>query len=88
VTVGVAEVELSGRVLRVNSRCCELFGRPMEDVVGSRIQELTHPDQLGKCLAQFDHLGGSDFVIEERYERPDYSIVWINYSVTLAPRCG
>ncbi len=85
VTVGIAQVDLSGRFVLVNDRQCEILGRSREDLLGRTMQEVTHPDDLPGNMALFTELAatGAPFVIEKRYVRPDGSHVWVHNNVSV-----
>jgi PAS domain S-box-containing protein len=82
---GIAEVDLTGRLLFVNDRYCEMLGRPREVLLGGmRMQDVTHPDDLPRNLPLFKRLAGegNPFVVEKRYVRTDGAVVWVNNSVS------
>jgi two-component system, chemotaxis family, CheB/CheR fusion protein len=82
-TVGVAENDLNGRFVLVNSRYCEIVGRSAEELRGLRMQDITHPEDWPRNLESLRHLNGEgkSFEIEKRYVRPDGSIVWAHSNV-------
>jgi PAS domain S-box-containing protein len=82
--VGIAQVDLDGRFVQVNRRYCEIVGRSEEELYRSKMQEITHPDDLPRNLSLFGQLtqGGPSFEIEKRYIRPDGSLVWVNNCVS------
>jgi PAS domain S-box-containing protein len=84
-TVGIARTDLQGRFLLANDRYCGIVGRGREELLGLTMQEITHPDDLPRNLERFTAMvaGGSDFVIEKRYLRPDGSEVWVSNTVSL-----
>lgn len=86
VTVGIAQVDLTGRFVLVNRRQCEILGRSREELLQMRMQDVTHPDDLPRNLAMLERLvkEGRGFVIEKRYVRPDGTSVWVNNSVSRA----
>ncbi|HEV2602021.1 MAG TPA: PAS domain S-box protein [Microvirga sp.] len=81
---GLSEVDPTGRFTRVNDRYCEIVGRPREELLGLRMHELTHPDDLVGNVPMFERAasGGDAFEIVKRYVRPDGSLVWVHNSVT------
>jgi PAS domain S-box-containing protein len=83
-TVGVSRTDLTGRFTFVNPRYCEIVGYAQEELLGKRMQDITHPDDLAGNLEQFHRLvrDGADFVIEKRYFRKDGRIVWVSNSVS------
>jgi len=83
--VGIAQVDLTGRFILVNQHFCELVGRSREELLRLRMQDITHPEDLGGNLPLFERAvkGGSAFTIEKRYLRPDGSIIWVNNAVSV-----
>ncbi|MCW8087787.1 PAS domain S-box protein [Sabulicella glaciei] len=83
-TVGIAEADSTGRFLRMNDRYCGIVGRPREALLALRMQDITHPGDLGDNLPLFDHAArdGASFEIVKRYLRPDGSTVWVHNNVT------
>ena len=77
--IGLAEVDLSGRFVRVNDRLCDILGYTREDLLGRPFTDITHPDDVAADLAQARRLASgelSSYRIEKRYIRGDGSIVW------------
>ena len=84
-TVGIARVDLTGAFTLVNPRYCQIVGYSEEELLGGmRLQDITHPDDLGPALERLHALidGGPDFVIEKRHVRKDGGDVWVSNSVT------
>ena len=81
---GIASTDGLGRFTYVNDRYCAIVGRPREELLGTSMQALTHPDDHGSNLPLFREAveGGPAFEIEKRYLRPDGSTVWVRNSVT------
>ena len=88
--VGIAVKDVAGRFVLVNQRYCDIVGRPSSEVLASRMQDLTHPDDLAENLRLFEQAarGGSGFVIEKRYVRPDGSLVWVQDQVSAVREAG
>ncbi|MFZ0588854.1 MAG: PAS domain S-box protein [Bryobacteraceae bacterium] len=84
IVCGVAETDLTGRFLLVNDRYCEIVGRTREELVNLRMQDITHPADLGKSIELFNRLihEGSNFELEQRYVRPDGSEVWVHNGIS------
>jgi len=81
---GMSEADTSGRFIRVNDRFCAITGRSREELLGMRMHDITHPDDLVANTPLFQRTidQGESFEIEKRYVRPDGSIVWVHNSVT------
>jgi PAS domain S-box-containing protein len=84
--VGMAEVGLDGRWLRVNQRLCDIVGYTYEELLQRSFQDITHPEDLDRDLALVRQvLAGErpNYTMEKRYVRKDRSTVWINLTVGL-----
>lgn len=81
--VGFAEIDLDGRVSRVNDSMRRLLGRG-DDVRGMPMEQMLHPadrEKWRRMVAQ-NARDGESFGIEKRYLRPDGSEVWAVSTVT------
>ena len=89
-TAGFGQVDLTGRFTLVNDRFCEIVQRSREELMGMTMQQLTHPDDLARNLAQFEQAlrDGTPYTHDKRYLRPDGSVVWVNNSVAVIRRDG
>lgn len=77
--VGIAHVGPSGYFLRVNEGLCTMLGYSQEELLNTRFQEVTHPDDLVRNLAQFEQLLAGQvesYAINKRFLRKDGSEVW------------
>ncbi len=81
---GMCEVDLGGRILRVNQRYCTIVGRPAEELLQLRMQDVTHEADLAANLELFTKVveTGEAYQIEKRYVRPDGTTVWVNNTVS------
>lgn len=81
---GIALGELSGTLVNVNDRYCEIVGRTREEVIGTRMQDMTFAEDLEENERLFKRLveTGESFEIEKRYIRGDGSLVWVSDSVS------
>ena len=81
---GVAEVDLNGNFVFVNERYCDIVGRTADELLRTKMQNITHPDDLPENASRFQQTikNGLPFVIEKRYVRPDGSEIWVNNSVS------
>lgn len=81
---GMSETDATGRFVRVNDRFCQITGRSREELLGLRMQDITHPQDLPANLPLFNQAAqdGGSFEIEKRYVRRDGSPVWVHNSVT------
>nr|WP_162296243.1 PAS domain S-box protein [Methylorubrum populi] len=81
---GLALTDMEGRFTEVNGTYCTIVGRSRDEVLGSRMIEITHPDDRSGNIPSFEAAarGGTAFDIEKRYVRPDGEIVWVRNSVS------
>jgi PAS domain S-box-containing protein len=84
-TVGIAQSDLTGKLIFVNERYCEILGRRREDLLGLHLQDLTDERERPRFLPLFEQLvkEATGFSIEKRYLRPDGSTVWVENEVHL-----
>ncbi|HEX8738098.1 MAG TPA: PAS domain S-box protein [Pyrinomonadaceae bacterium] len=85
ITVGIVECDLTGRLVMVNDKFCEITGYERRELLGKHISELTFADDLPHSLKLFQKCAadGKPFTIEKRYTRKDGSEVWVKNSVSL-----
>lgn len=83
--IGNAMVGADGRILRVNASLAQMLGRDAVDVVGIRLRDITHPDDISSVLALFREVldnKRSAFCADSRYLRPDGSCVIAKLAVS------
>jgi diguanylate cyclase (GGDEF)-like protein/PAS domain S-box-containing protein len=83
--IGMALFNTDGEYVRVNAALSALLGRPPEDLLGRRDQELTHPDDRQADLdAAWEILEGrtDTHQTEKRFVLPDGSVVWALANLT------
>lgn len=84
--VGIAQLDLDGRFLRVNPHLCQLLGYSSEVMLQRTFQDLTHPDDLKTSLACLDELLTDkrySFSMEKRYRRRNDTWAWVDLTVSL-----
>jgi PAS domain S-box-containing protein len=83
--VGISEVDLAGRFLRVNDRYCEIVGYSREELSKLGFQDITHPDDPPGNMERFERIaeGPPSYTIEKRYVRKDGRVVWCRAAVSL-----
>jgi diguanylate cyclase (GGDEF)-like protein/PAS domain S-box-containing protein len=83
--VGMAIFNTDGEFMRVNPAMSALLGRSADALIGTRDQELTHPDdRQADTEAAWRILRGEmhSWECEKRYVRPDGECVWVLASLT------
>ncbi len=84
--VGIAQLDLGGRFLRVNPCLCATLGYSSETLLQRTFQEFTHPDDLAANLHSLGELLAGkhpSFSMEKRYRRHDDTWVWVDLTVSL-----
>jgi PAS domain S-box-containing protein len=89
-TAGFAATDLTGRFTLVNQKQCAILGYTESELLGMRMQDVTHPDDLPANLDRFRALaaGGPDFQVEKRYVRKDGTAVWVDNRVAAVRDAG
>lgn len=83
-TTGIVQSDLTGRIMLVNQKYCDITGYSREELLQKRMQDITHPDDLPRNVELFQRLEteGKGFAVEKRYIRKDGSEVWVDNSVS------
>lgn len=84
--VGIAHVSPGGRLLRVNRKFCQILGYDQDELLRRNIREITPAEDLERVLAHSRRLLAGEiesYVLENRFLRPDGSMVWVNLTVAL-----
>lgn len=84
--VGVALVDLDGRLLRINDRFAEIVGRDRRNLEQIGFQNITHPDDLPGDLVNLGRLQRGEigsYTMEKRYIGSDEAIRWARLTVNL-----
>jgi PAS domain S-box-containing protein len=84
--VGIAQVAIDGRWIRVNHKLCAIVGYPREELLHMTFQDITHPDDLETDLEYVRRMLSGEitsYAMEKRYIRKDRSIVWAELTVSL-----
>lgn len=84
-SAGIAQADITGRVVEVNERYCQMLKYSREEILQMNLGQLTHPDDLERnmellqqCIAE-----GNDFRITKRYVCGDKSVIWVNNSISI-----
>lgn len=84
--VGMALVDLDGKLTVVNRALCEMLGLPADELTQCGFQDVTHPADLDADLEQFRRAlaGETDsYRLRKRYLHADGHVVWGDLSVAL-----
>jgi diguanylate cyclase (GGDEF)-like protein/PAS domain S-box-containing protein len=83
---GVAIVGLDGSFLHVNQKLTEIVGYPVDELLDITFQEITHPDDLDRDLAQVDALLAGEvdtYEMEKRYFTKGGRLIWVLLAVAI-----
>lgn len=91
--VGVGLMDLSTeRFIDVNVRFCTITGRSRKEMLKIPPEELIHPEdrtRRRRLHRQLKFGGIREFQLEQRYVRPDGTVVWVNLNASLlSPMSG
>ncbi|MFL5884398.1 MAG: LuxR C-terminal-related transcriptional regulator [Thermoleophilaceae bacterium] len=77
----MALVDEERRYVQVNPAHTEMFGRPSDEVVGTRLEDHAPPGDREQFLSDYEEFQrGGEFSGERSYVRPDGSVVRIRYA--------
>ncbi len=89
---GMALVRLdNSTIIDANRSLAEMLQRPVDDLVGRSIREITHPDDLKAAAVHRARLelGIADtYLLDQRYERSDGTYVWARTRVAVTEDDG
>jgi PAS domain S-box-containing protein len=82
--VGLAEISLEGRFLRVNDELCHILGYSCEQLCKMAVVDVTYPEDIA---AGFERLRevlatGKPASLDKRYLRPDGTFIYANSTLT------
>lgn len=83
---GMALLAPDGTWLRVNNRFCEIGGYDPEQLIGTHLSEITHPDDVALDLANLnDLLSGktTHYSVEKRYVKASGEVRWVKVSAAI-----
>ena len=89
--VGMALIDLKGRMLQVNPALCALTGRDTPDLVGEPFSGLTHADDRDDEWDAFEMLaaaGAESRVLYERFLGADGTVIWVRVQLTARAEAG
>jgi PAS domain S-box-containing protein len=81
----IAEVDASGRFLRVNEQLSIITGYSRDELLQMTFIDITHPDDLGPDLDHFRQqmAGGIEaYTLEKRYIHKDGHSIWVELSAS------
>ena len=86
VPVGIAVVDLEGHLLQVNKSFSEMLGYGEQELIGSSLLAITHPDDVGAdMLLAGKALSGeiASYKVEKRYLKKNEETLWADLTATI-----
>ncbi|NUT68382.1 PAS domain-containing sensor histidine kinase [Pseudomonas corrugata] len=80
-TIGIAEADEDGRLLRVNDALCRMLGRTREQLLAMTFLDYTHPDSVGQDAALYARQVAGEldnYVLRKRAFKLDGEIVYLD----------
>jgi diguanylate cyclase (GGDEF)-like protein/PAS domain S-box-containing protein len=84
--VGITHTSLTGELIRINRRACEMLGYTADELKHRSFLDVTHPQDVAPHIEQFQQLARGQieqFQIEKRYRRGDGTMFWAHLSAAL-----
>ena len=85
-SVAICQADLAGNLVEVNPGMCKMLGYGREELTQKTFQDITHPDDLGMDLTQYQQLLAgtlASMTIEKRYMHRDGHAIWVTLTVCL-----
>ncbi len=83
---GMAIVDVSGKILEVNQRLCEMLGYSKSELRHLTFRDFTHPDDLQENIELFEELKEGkreNYQVEKRYIKKNGDLVWAILAVSM-----
>ena len=84
--VGIVRADLDRRIIATNRKFCEMTGYTREELLGTKLRNISHPDDRGKDAELRTQLISGEIQnlqSERRYVRKDGGIIWIRRTTSL-----
>ena len=84
--IGIVHLTLDEQWISVNQRYCEITGYSREEILQTRVEDLTHPDDVPASLEFIRRIRDGElpeYRMEKRYIRKDGSVIWVNLTVSI-----
>ncbi|HEY0292464.1 MAG TPA: HWE histidine kinase domain-containing protein [Hansschlegelia sp.] len=84
-SVGLSEIDVDGRFVRVNESMGRLLARSPAEIAGLSVSEITHHEDVAETSRSELEAASDDedsYTLEKRYLRPDGSAIWAVTNVT------
>ena len=85
--VGITRVDLSGVLVDMNQKFCDMLGYGKEELLGRHIKDITHPDDYGvgsQYRSQLAYRAMKTAAGEKRFVRKDGTALWARRTMSTA----
>lgn len=81
---GVLQADAGGRITVVNKKFCEMLGYSRNELLGTKVLDITAPDSIEPTLMALGKVSGGEdgVVVQTQYRRRDGSLMWASSSVS------
>jgi len=86
VPIGMAVVDLEGRLLQVNKAFCQMLGYGQQELIGSHLSTITYAEDIEKdTLLAAELLTGeiTSYKVEKRYLKKNHELLWADLTATI-----
>lgn len=83
--IGITHVSTNGRFIHVNPRFCSMLGYTPDELTGTSVKAISHPDDIDATDQERDKLRKGEiefFKIEKRYLHKKGTTVWVSLTIT------
>ncbi len=90
-SIGIAEVDIEGKLLRVNAHLAAMMGHSPEEILGRSIFDPALAEDVENDEAQFRRQVAGEierYAIEKRFRRPDGSKIWVSIASSTVRDAG
>jgi diguanylate cyclase (GGDEF)-like protein/PAS domain S-box-containing protein len=85
--VGLTRVDLSGVLVEVNQKFCDMLGYTRGELLGKAVKDITHPDDYGygsRFRERVTRGESKSAVGEKRFVRKDGTVMWARRTMSVA----